>query len=207
LVASALALKTALLEDGALVLLLSRALRQSGELFRAKFMHVYRASNAAQLVRPVRETALTLELENGSRVVSLPGDGDTIVGYSGVNLLVIDEAARVPDELYKMVRPMLAVSGGGLICLSTPYGKRGFFYEQWTGAFPWERVKVTAPQCPRIPREFLEEEQLALGRRWYAQEYDPLEFVDVMDAVFAWEDIQATLSTDVQPWTMPARKP
>jgi hypothetical protein len=137
----------------------------------------------------------------------LPGDGDCIVGFSGVNLLVIDEAARVPDELYKMVRPMLAVSGGGLICLSTPYGKRGFFYEEWESNRPWERVKITAPECPRIPREFLEEEKLALGRRWYAQEYDPLEFVDVMDAVFAWEDIQATLSTDVQPWTLPARQP
>jgi hypothetical protein len=31
----------------------------------------------------------------------------------GVDLLVIDEAAQVPDDPYRAVRPMLAVSNGG----------------------------------------------------------------------------------------------
>jgi hypothetical protein len=35
---------------------------------------------------------------------------------------------------------MIAVSGGQLICLSTPYGKRGFFYEAWRHGGP-ERKK------------------------------------------------------------------
>jgi hypothetical protein len=78
------------------------------------------------------ESALRLELRNGSRIVSLPGDETTVRGYSGVRLLVVDEAARVPDDLYFSIRPMLAVSGGRLVCLSTPFGKRGFFYEAWT---------------------------------------------------------------------------
>ena len=68
----------------------------------------------------VAESALRLELANGSRVVSLPGDEKNIRGYSGVTLLVIDEAARVADELYYAVRPMLAVSQGRLVALSTP---------------------------------------------------------------------------------------
>jgi hypothetical protein len=47
------------------------------------------------LARPVpaAESALRLELVNGIRVVSLPGDEETIRGLSGVALLVIDEAA------------------------------------------------------------------------------------------------------------------
>src|SRR4051812_10613453 len=68
--AAALALKAALLEPCSLVLLLSPTLRQSGELFRDKLLRLFNA-----LGRPVpvtRETALTLELANGSRVVSLP---------------------------------------------------------------------------------------------------------------------------------------
>ena len=77
------------------------------------------------------ESALRLELANGSRVVSLPGDEGTVRGFSGVSLLVIDEASRVPDDLYRSVRPMLAVSQGRLVCLSTPFGQRGFFYEYW----------------------------------------------------------------------------
>ncbi len=79
-----------------------------------------------------------LQLTNVSRIVCLPCREETIRGYSNVSLLVIDEAARVPDDLYRAVRPMLAVSDGRLICLSTPYGKRGFFYDAWAnGGDDW----------------------------------------------------------------------
>src|SRR5262249_39600343 len=135
---------------------------------------------------------------NGSRVVSLPGDEATIRGYSGVKLLVVDEAARVPDDLYRAVRPMLAVSGGRLICLSTPWGKRGFYFEAWHGANPRHRVRVEASQCPRISAEFLEEERQALGERWFRQEYG-CSFEDVIDSVFSHDDIMAMADDDVPP--------
>src|SRR5262249_56839935 len=103
------------------------------------------------LGRPIPVTAasaLRLELTNGSRVVALPGDEQHVRGYSGVSLLVIDEAARVPDALYYAVRPMLAVSQGRLVALSTPFGKRGWVHAAWTGAGAWERIAVTAAGCP-----------------------------------------------------------
>jgi hypothetical protein len=131
-------------------------------------------------------------------VVSLPGEERTIRGYSGVNLLVIDEAARVPDALYYSVRPMLAVSGGSLVALSTPFGKRGWFYEEWGGSNAWERVKVTAAECPRIPADFLAEERLSLGDRWYRQEYE-CSFEDTISAVFLSEDIAAMSRDDIEP--------
>src|SRR5262249_51549782 len=90
----------------------------------------------------VREAALTLELANGSRVVSLPGEEGTIRGYSGARLLVIDEAARVPDELYRTVRPMLAVSRGRLMALSSAFARMGWFDEAHSGSDNWERYKV-----------------------------------------------------------------
>ncbi len=74
---------------------------------------------------------MTLRLENGSRIVSLPGTEGTVRGFSGVALLIVDEASRVDDALYHAVRPMLAVSHGKLVLLSTPWGKRGFFYREW----------------------------------------------------------------------------
>jgi phage terminase large subunit-like protein len=126
---AALALKSALLQPDSLVLLLSPTQRQSGELFRDKVLRLYNS-----LGRPVpaaSETALTLTLQNGSRIISLPGDEANIRGYSGVKLLVIDEAARVQDSLYTSVRPMLAVSQGSLVCLSSPAGKRGWFYTEY----------------------------------------------------------------------------
>ena len=151
-----LALHTALFHAGSLVLLLSPSLRQSGELFR-KLAGFY--ADLGKPIPPVQETALSLTLTNGSRVVSLPASPDTIRGYSAVDLLVIDEAAMVPDELFIAVNPMLAVSQGRLVCLSTPLGKRGWFHESWNDPqADWERVRVTAEGCPRIATEFLEEQ-------------------------------------------------
>jgi hypothetical protein len=53
-----------------------------------------------------------------------------ILGFSA-NLVIIDEAARVPDELYKALRPMLTVADGDLWLWSTPFGKAGFFPDNW----------------------------------------------------------------------------
>lgn len=154
----------------------------------------------ASAVPLVRETAQELEFANGSRIASLPGADDArIRGFSDVDLLVIDEASRVSDQLYQAVRPMLAVSGGRIVLLSTPWGKRGFFFEEWeNGGDAWHRTKVTADQCPRISAEFLEQERRQIGEWWFAQEYQ-CEFVDTTDQVFRSEDIQAMFSPEVQP--------
>jgi hypothetical protein len=194
-VSAALAVSAALLEPGSPVLLLSPSDRQSSELFR-KVVDLYDACG-----RPVPTTARTarrLELANGSRVLSLPGTERTVRGFSEVALLVIDEAARVDDALYVAVRPMLAVSGGRMIALSTPYGKRGWFHDEWHGEGDWQRVRVTAEECPRIPKEFLAEERRSIGDRWFRQEYC-CDFVETVDAVFSFEDIQAARSSDIQP--------
>lgn len=129
----------------------------------------------------------------------LPGKEATIRGYSGVSLLVVDEAARVADALYQAVRPMLAVSRGRVILLSTPFGKRGFFHHEWAEGGPgWRRVKVTAFECPRIGAEWLARERAAIGNWWFGQEY-LCEFVEPEDAVFRHDDIVAALDPGVPP--------
>lgn len=189
-VSSLTALHEALYHPPALVLLLSPSLRQSQELFR-KVTDAYSA--LGELAMPTKaETALTLEFTNGSRIVCLPGKEATIRGFSGAALLVVDEASRVPDALYQAVRPMLAVSGGRLVLLSTPFGKRGFFHHEWTEGVDWKRVQVTAYDCPRISAEWLEAERAAIGDWWFRQEY-LCEFVETSDTVFSYDDVQAAL--------------
>ena len=140
-----------------------------------------------------------MNIRNGSRIVSLPGEEGTIRGYSGVSLLVIDEAAKVPDSLYLTVRPMLATSRGRIIAMSTPFGKRGWFYESWHSDEKWHRVRVTAEQCPRIPADFLRDERQALGAMWYDQEYR-CEFNAMVGSLFNPDDIEAAFSDDLQPF-------
>src|SRR5262249_23592769 len=119
---SALAVHTAVFQPNSLTLLLSPSLRQSLELFR-KVMEGYTA--IGRPFKLVQDAQTKLELANGSRIICLPGKEETIRSFGSVALLVIDEAARVPDDLYRSIRPMLAISQGRLICLSTPFGKRG----------------------------------------------------------------------------------
>ena len=195
-VASLITMHTCLYRPGALVLLLSPALRQSSELFQ-KCTSVYRA--LGKPVDPESETALTLRLENGSRIVSLPGAESTVRGYSAVALLVVDEASRVDDSLYHAIRPMLAVSGGRLLLMSTPFGKRGFFFDDWTSARAgWERIEVKAEDCPRIPPAFLAEERATLPAPWYRQEYE-CSFEDTAGQLFTHDLVMGALSGEVRP--------
>src|SRR5206468_4099514 len=120
------------------------------------------------------ESMTQLELANHARIVCLPGQEETIRGLSAPRLLILDEAARVPDDLYRSVRPMLAVSRGRLVCLSTPFGQRGWFHDEWTGSGPWKRVHISWHQCPRISADFIAEETRALGQQWVDQEYGAL---------------------------------
>jgi hypothetical protein len=196
-VVALLALHKALHKAASLVLLLSPSLRQSQELFR-KVKDAYGALEAGT-VTAREESALRMEFSNGSRIVALPGKEETIRGFSGVALLIVDEASRVADELYQAVRPMLAVSGGRIVLLSTPFGKRGFFHQEWTaGGADWQRTKVTADQCPRILRVWLEQERRAIPDNVFRSEY-LCEFTDTLDSVFSYDDIARALDDDIKP--------
>ena len=194
--AAVIALHRALYHPGSLVLCLAPALRQSQELF-GKVLGFYR-----DLGRPVAASAeqrLALDLENRSRIITLPGSEKTVRGFSGAALLIVDEASRVDDGLYYTIRPMLAVSGGALMMLTTPYGKRGVFYEEWTGAHGWDKYEVPASEVPRISEAFLAEERRSLPSRIYQQEYG-CEFVETEDQVFSYDDIEAMFADPtVQP--------
>jgi hypothetical protein len=189
-----IALHRALYHPGSLVLCLAPALRQSQELF-GKIAGFYR--DLGRPVAPQGERKLSLELENDSRIITLPGSEKTIRGFSGAALLLVDEASRVDDGLYYAIRPMLAVSGGSLMMLTTPFGKRGVFYEEWTGGERWERYEVPASQCPRIPESFLEERRV-LPSWVFRQEYE-CSFEETEDQVFTHEMIERAVTPDVTP--------
>ncbi len=195
--AALIGLHKALYHPGALVLILAPAERQAKETF-SKVAGLYRQANPGHTIPSDSFRKLGMELTNGSRIEALPGTEKTIRGFSGVDLLILDEAARVDDGLYFAVRPMLAVSGGALMMLSSPAGRRGVFFEEWSEGVGWERYEVPASQCPRISEEFLGEERASLPRRVYRQEYE-CSFEDTDDAVFTYEDVAGAMSEEVTP--------
>jgi len=196
-VTALMALWTAIFEAPALVVLFSPSQRQSAELFRSVMKFHNELKGAPRLNA---ESVLKAEMENGSRILALPGTEKTVRGYAKADLVVIDEAARVEDELLAAVRPMMATSKGGgrLIALTTPAGKRGWFFEAWTGAEDWTRVRVSADDCPRISKEFLAEELRSLGAQRFSEEYG-LEFLDPDESVFSTAIIDAAFTREIKP--------
>jgi hypothetical protein len=192
---SLLALHTILTKPKALVLCVSPSLAQSQEVYRRT------ANHWRDLGRPIpanSETSMSVTLTNGSRFVSLPGSEARARGYSA-DLVIADEAARVEDPLFYAIRPTLAATGGRMILLSTPFGKRGFFYETWiSDDESWARVKITTPECPRVSAEFLASERRTLPEQWYRQEY-LCEFGDNEASVFRTADVEAAFTPLVTP--------
>ena len=190
--AATLAIHTAIYRPGSLTLMVSPTQRQSGELFR-KALSIYRSYDKTFDLNADSESALQLEIQNGSRIAALPGKEGSIRSFSNVGLLLLDEAARIPDELYLSVLPMLAVSRGRMIAMSTPFGTRGWWYEAWRNTDePWERYEIPAAECPRIAPEFLAEMREKMGDWWYEQEFN-CRFMDAQSSAFRSEDIEAAV--------------
>jgi phage FluMu gp28-like protein len=195
-VTAAKAVHQAFHEAGSLTLVVSPCARQSGEFIRKT---AALAAKAGIRTKGDGDNAISLVFPNQSRIVGLPGSEATIRGFSAVSLLLVDEASRVSDDLYRAIRPMLAVSGGALWLMSTPLGKQGFFYETWEhGGAEWERIRAPATDCPRIRREFLEEERAAMGERWFRREY-LCEFGDSVSTVFSRGLLDMAITSEIEP--------
>jgi hypothetical protein len=184
------------------VLVASPGERQSAEWMRKARGMLIKSMAARLWEGPVRgdgDNRISLLLPNGSRIVGLPGMDGTVRGFSAVSMLVIDEASRVPDSMYRALRPMLAVSDGDLWLMSTPCGRAGFFYDAWEhGGAEWFRVQGPATECPRIKAEFLERERGVMGALAFRQEYLG-EFLDCGAGVFGRDAVEAALDDDLAP--------
>jgi|SRR5215471_1221653 len=180
----------AVFSSRSLVLVISPSIRQSTEWFRRVQDFLHRLDEPPVLLE---DNKLSLELANGSRVVSLPSSEETIRGFAAASLVIEDESARVLDETHHAIRAMIAISGGQLVLLSTPNGRRGHFFQIVEGdqaAEDWQRVRVPWTACSRLDPGFIEGERRALPHSVFAAEWD-CQFTDVEDAVFLQDDINA----------------
>ena len=137
-----------------------------------------------------------LQLPHGV-VIALPGTESTTRGFAGVTWLVVDEAARVSNALFHSASAYLATTNGRVWLLSTPFGRRGFFFDEHE-AGRYRVTRVAAVDCPRISAEFLAEQKLTMPLSWFRQEYG-CEFTSLEDSVFAHDLVLASIGSDVEP--------
>ena len=145
------------------------------------------------------ESTSGLGLGNGSRIVSLPGKEATIRGYSDVALLVIDEAARVDEDLYVAVRPMLAVSGGRLLAALNPRRAtrlvlRGLAKRRALASRPGHRRRLPTDQR-RVSRRGTTND----AARSSTPANTNAEFTDAIDSVFSHAHVMAALDPTLTP--------
>jgi hypothetical protein len=189
---------------------------------------------SAETVRRVREALVKagadlksdnvygLELQNGSRVLALPGSDDSIRGLTVDGWIVADEAARLSEDIIAALRPMRARRPQArLAMLSTAWSRTDPFWNAWTSDDDtWIRLKATVDMDPTLfPAEYLEQERKALGEHAFKREYLGIP-VSGAASPFTWElyervtDLRAPLmppgpafGPPLQPPPVPAPNP
>jgi hypothetical protein len=188
-VGAVLALHKALTQPGSTVLIVAPGERQSKLLF-SKAKRLYEMAGHPLSAHSERRTGL--ELSNGSIIEALPAVERTVRGFS-VDLLVVDEAAAVPDEDYFGILPALIATQGEQVLLSTPRGKRGFFFELWHSDDDWQRMMVRSDEVGRIREEDLEVFRSTMPEQFWEQEFQ-CRWLDTEGSLFSYNDIQAALA-------------
>lgn len=195
-VSAAKALYRAHTRPGSLILVASPSERQSAEWMRKAGDMLVRMGIER---RGDGDNAVSLLLPNGSRIVGLPGTDATSRGFSSAAMVLIDEASRVDDAMFASMLPTLVASNGDLWLMSTPYGKRGFFYEMWEhGGDEWMRMRAPVTECPRISKESVERQRSMMTAAWFAQEY-MCTFVDGTSGVFDRDVVEGAIDEDEDP--------
>ena len=174
----------AIYRPGSLSVVACPAQRQSAEAIRRVRDSVLKAG-ATLIV----ENVYGLELENGARVLALPGTDDSVRGLTVDGWIVADEAARLSDDLIAALRPMRARKPEARFAmLSTAWTRTDPFWRAWDGEDEkCMRLQATAGmEGVELDPDFLESERLALGEEAYKREYLGIP-VGAGTSPFAWE--------------------
>jgi hypothetical protein len=148
------------------------------------------------------DNKLSLRLVNGSQVKAIPSSPDA--GRSeALSLLVVDEAAFVPDitEIWASATPALS-TGGSCIALSTPNGVGNWFHQQWVGAEEgtneFNPIYLHWTVHPERDQRWRDEQTKVLGEKLAAQECD-CDFISSGDTVIPAELLIWYKETFVKP--------
>jgi len=177
-------------------LIISPTQRQSDE-FLLRVAGIYRGMSEAPRLK--RDNQSEMVLSNGARVISLPGSEGGIRGFANIKLLVIDEAARVEDDVFASVLPMVG-SDGQIVALSTPWGQRGWFWGLCDEAprNGWEKHRVTVYDSQQYTPARIAEVRAAVGSFVFASDYEAT-FTDTSEQMFGTEDVRRAFTPSVLP--------
>lgn len=155
--------------------------------------------------KPNNQTEFTLT--NGTTIMSLPAT-DSSRGYTA-HLVIVDEAAFVPDEIFDMIiEPTVRYTGGSIILLSTPNGQKGFFHRFFdpedkserdeNDPLTYKRYWWNWNMCPEPNiRKQTERKRKELDPIRFLQEYEA-QFTSDGDAFFQSRKVKEAIDPDLE---------
>ncbi len=138
--------------------------------------------------RRINESDLTVVLVNGSQIMLRSADNPDSIRGIGVDFVVIDEAADIPDlesTWLACIRPTLSDREGGALIIGSPKGRDYFYdmYEHAKTADNWSCWQYTTAQGGNVSAEELDQARDDLDERTYKQEYEA-EFVSISNLIY-----------------------
>ncbi|MCS7126548.1 MAG: terminase large subunit [Aigarchaeota archaeon] len=189
-----------LLKPSSITILLSYSHRQSMELFRKVKEQLSRFKNKKVKIEDElysldavsKESRTEIIFKNLSRIICLPNNPDTIRGYRADHVYV-DEAAMFKNdlEIKAAVIPIIAGRSGRLSLISTPKGRRGWFYEGWMSNI-FSKHYVHYRDAPHLTSEDIEGLKKSMSHITWMQEME-MEFLDELNSLFPSELIISCL--------------
>ena len=189
------------------VMVISAVERQAYLLFEKILFYLEQNHKKMIMKGKDRPTRSKLKLTNGTVIHCLPTglSGMGIRGYT-IDLLIADEAAFIPEAVWDAVTPMLIMTGGDTILLSTPFGKGTYFHD----AFQRDNYTAFHKTTEEVIREReisdewteairdtnlinLEHEKKTKTKLAFAQEYLG-EFVDELMQLFPTKVIESCMT-------------
>ena len=153
------------------IMVISAVERQALLLFEKILSYIHVNHKSFIKTGKDKPTKHKLQLKNGSVIHCLP-TGESGYGIRGftINMLIVDEAAFINEDVYQAVTPMLAVTRGPIILLSTPFGRTGYFARCFNDP-TFSKFHVSSLECTRIDKEFLTQEKTRMSTLQFSQEY------------------------------------
>lgn len=165
------------------ILVVAYTEKQAYELFMKILNYLEARYHSEILQGKFKPTKHEIRLRNGSiiRCHACGQNGSGLRGYT-LTKLFVDEAAPMNSEIFTSILPALSVSGGSFDVSSTPRGKSGFFYN-CSLRDDMNKFYVSAVDCPRHNKDFLDSERKNMSELEFCQEYEA-RFLDELRRIF-----------------------
>jgi len=164
-----------------------------------------------------KPTLNRITLKNKSSVLARPvgTTGDAVRGFTG-DVLIIDEASKMPQIVFDSAKPTLLTTAGQIWICSTPFGKEGYFWEAFQNKNKKYKVwhisseqviherKITDSWTQKKRDEilnFLEGEKVEMSDLAYGQEYLGL-FLEELQRYFPDKLIEQCCTLKRRPTTL-----